>query len=274
MNVRSPRSMASDMSEGSPGLQQKTILVTRQAEQSQEFIAAIQERGGRALLFPMIRVTEPNSWAACDESIDRLPVYDGVIFTSTNAVHRFLGRCASKGVGVESLKGKIVIAVGSRTKLALEKEHVTVEYIPGKYSSAALGEYFTHERVQGKRFLFPRGNLSGDTIVRDISKGGGSVEAVTVYQTTPPDRTDAGQLRRQLDERTIDVVTFASPSAAGNFATLLGAEYLARLKRLTAIAAIGPTTSRALTELGISPDIVADESNVHGLVDAICAYFG
>ena len=53
-------------------LRNKTILVTRQEEQSREFVTAIEQRGGSALLFPMIRIMDPDSWVACDAAIERL----------------------------------------------------------------------------------------------------------------------------------------------------------------------------------------------------------
>jgi uroporphyrinogen-III synthase len=234
----------------------------------------IEERGGRPILFPMIRVTEPDDWTGCDGVINHLEVYDCVVFTSVNAVQYFLARCGRRGISMDSLRGKTVVAVGSQTKLALDKENVTVQFVPDRHTSGALMQYFTREKVKGKKFLFPRGNLSRVDIVQHIEERGGTVDAVTVYHTSAPDRIDPGQIRKQFEDRTIDVVTFASPSAAVNFVSAIGEEYLARLKEVTTIAAIGPTTRKALSDLGMRPDIVADKPTVRSLVDAICAYFG
>lgn len=254
-------------------LRNKTILVTRQEEQSREFVTAIEQRGGRALLFPMIRIMDPDSWVACDAAIERLDSYTGLIFTSVNAVHYFLSRYVAKGMTVGSLRGKDSVAVGSQTKRALEEMGISVQFVPENYTSTSLMEFFNQERVTGKRFLFPRGSLAKDDIVTHIAQCGGVAEPVTVYRTIAPDRTSIETLHRHLTNCEIDVVTFASPSAAANFASAIGAEIIVRMKTLTAVAAIGPSTAKALSDLGMAPDIVAAESTVHGLVDAICAYF-
>jgi uroporphyrinogen-III synthase len=67
-------------------LQNKTILITRQREQSKEFIAEVEKRGGHAVVFPLIRITEPDSWESCDTALQRLGEYDGLILTSENGV--------------------------------------------------------------------------------------------------------------------------------------------------------------------------------------------
>ena len=71
----------------------------------------------------------------------------------------------------------------------------------------------------------------------------------------------------------IDVVTFASPSAAINFAGALPAGDLHALMSKAHIAAIGQTTADAVRNLGAEPDIVAKESSARGLAEAIAAYY-
>jgi len=253
-------------------LRNKTILVTRQEEQSQEFVTAIEQRGGHALLIPMIRIVDPDSWVACDAAIERIDSYTGLIFTSVNAVRYFLSRHFAKGATVDSLRGKDFVVVGSQTKRALEEMGISVQFVPENYTSASLMEFFNQGQVTGKRFLFPRGNLSKNDVVTHIAQCGGVADPVTVYKTIAPDRTSTEKLRRHLTNCEIDVVTFASPSAAANFASSIGAEIILRMKTLTAVAAIGPSTAKALSDLGMAPDIVAVEFTVHGLVNAICAY--
>jgi len=253
-------------------LRNRTVLITRQVEQSREFIAEVERRGGRALVIPMIRIADPDSWDECDRAIDSLSSFDGLIFTSTNAVERFFGRCEARNAAVESLAGNVV-AVGSRTARALKEKGISVRFVPEKYTSETLGEYFTEERIKGKRFLFPRGNLSPEHLGTHIAKHGGIVKAVTVYTTVGPDQSSSETLIRHLHNHDIDVVTFASPSAAKNFVSVIGKELVGRLKSLTAVAAIGPTTASAASELGMIPDIIAMESTVYGLADAITTYF-
>jgi uroporphyrinogen-III synthase/uroporphyrinogen III methyltransferase/synthase len=70
-----------------------------------------------------------------------------------------------------------------------------------------------------------------------------------------------------------DVLTFASPSAAANFAALCGREALAGVSAHAKIAVIGETTADAVRNAGLPVDIVAPEATASGLVRGIEAYF-
>ena len=65
-------------------------------------------------------------------------------------------------------------------------------------------------------------------------------------------------------------MTFTSSSTAKNFAFLLGPNYRDKLKNVE-IASIGPVTTATLSELGLTPAIEAEQSNIESLVRAIHA---
>ena len=71
----------------------------------------------------------------------------------------------------------------------------------------------------------------------------------------------------------IDLIVFASPSSVHNFFTVVGKAEANALLSEKAIASIGPTTSRALTEIGLHPTIEPSHSSVAALVDAICSHY-
>jgi uroporphyrinogen-III synthase len=62
-------------------------------------------------------------------------------------------------------------------------------------------------------------------------------------------------------------VTFASSSTVRNLVSLLGDE--AEVLKSKAMACIGPVTAATAAELGLKVDIVAEESTIPGLVEAI-----
>ena len=254
-------------------LRGKTILVTRVPERSSEMIAEIERLGGRAVLFPTIRITDPESWDSCDKAIADISTYENLIFTSTNAVAKFFDRCRFLGVQAQEFTRMSVYAVGSKTRAAIEERGVSVAAIPESFSSHELGRYLGAGSLHGKRFLFPRGNLSGEDLVRILSTKGATVDAVTVYRTLGAGRDDVAHVDALLRVGGIDVVTFASPSAARNFFTTLVDEPLRRNSGRPAIAVIGGTTASAVLSLGFPVDIVAKESTGIGLVNAVAEYF-
>ena len=255
------------------GLEGRTILVTRQREQSVEFIAEIEKRGGRAVLFPMITIQDPESWEDCDRALLQIKAYDSLVFASANAVEKFFLRCTLRGVEPIMFRRYDVYAVGEKTKQAVEEKGLQVKAIPDQYSSASLAESFQGRNLTGKRFLYPRGDLGKAELVKSLIQQGASVEPVVVYRNTGPNEVDAEQVYRKLVVGEIDVVTFASPSAAINFAKLFPEARMTSMDKRVRIAAIGPTTEEAVKSLGLPVDIVARQSTVESLVDAIQTYY-
>ena len=255
------------------GLDNKTILITRQREQSLEFVAEIEKRGGKAVLLPLISIRDPDSWEELDRALQNVRTYDALIFTSTNGVEKFFQRCVLKSIERAALRGCNVYAVGARTKQAAEERGLGVKAIPESFSSSGLAEYFEHQDVQGKKFLYPRGDLGTTGLIKSLLRQGAIVDPVIVYRTTGPDEADADSTYSRLISGEIDVITFASPSAAANFVKLFSLDKIASLGRKLKIAVVGSTTADATRKLGLHPDIVAGEATMTGLLDAIENFF-
>ena len=80
------------------------------------------------------------------------------------------------------------------------------------------------------------------------------------------DSPAAQELYGLLLEGRIDAVTFTSPSAVRRFAALVGEEQAGDLLNTTVVAAIGPVTAAAATEMGVRQVIVPETFTVEGLV--------
>jgi uroporphyrinogen III methyltransferase/synthase len=255
------------------GLENKTVLITRRREQAAEFIAELERRGGKAVLLPMINIHDPRSWEECDRALQQITNYDALIFTSTNGVDRFFRRCVLRSVGIAALRRCDVYAVGTKTKEAVEEQGLTVKAIPEKFSSEGLAEYFTGLNLNGRRFLYPRGDLGKADLIKSLIRQGAFVDPIVVYTTSGPDEVSAGLAYRRLVEGEIDVITFASPSAATNFVRLFPLEKMALMHKRTRIAVIGPTTLQCMKSLQVKVDIVARQATIDGLLDAIEEYY-
>jgi len=138
----------------------------------------------------------------------------------------------------------------------------------GASLAAALGA-----SISGKRVLIPRGTIALETVPEALRARGAIVETVTVYTTSPPEDAGAGSLAHRVLAGEFDVVTFASPSAAANFAAVFRPEELAVVADHARIAAIGPTTAEAVRALGLPVHIVAREPTAAGFVGCIEEYY-
>lgn len=251
----------------------KKILITRSAHQAQEFSRMIRQHGGIPVLFPTIEIIEPKTWDDCDRAIEGLYMYDGIIFISTNGVEFFVKRLKNMGHSPEELKSKMILVVGEKTGLAIEQYGLKVTSMPEKFTSFDLAKKIEQEDLNGKSFLFPRGNLGKDTLADNLKLLGANVDSVVVYQTRQPQQAEVEKVRTMLTEGNIDVATFTSPSTFTNFTAFFPVDELKSLRRIPKIAVIGPVTRRAITASGIEVDIEASESTIENIVSAIELYF-
>jgi uroporphyrinogen-III synthase len=251
----------------------KTILITRQREQSGEFVAEIEKRGGRAVVLPMICITDPDNWEPCDQALGNLPSFDAIVFTSVNSVSRFFARIEKNGRSLPALPRLEVYAVGEKTKEAIAARGLSVTFVPEKFSANDLAQHFQGKNVAGKRFLLPKGNLWKEDLAQHLRALGAVVEAVDVYKNTRPEDATLRELRARVLQNEFDVLTFASPSAVNNFALAVTAEMLKGIPRTPTIAVIGTTTQHAAASKGFPVDIMANESTMAGFAAAIASYF-
>lgn len=256
-------------------MKRRTVLITRPREQSEDLRRDLEADGFEVVFFPTIKIEPPASWEACDRALDRPPAYyDAIIFASTNSVRNFTQRARDRGFSVSRFSRCAIYAVGSKTAEELERAGLSVDLVPEQFNARALARHLTATDIRGKRFLFPRGNLGRDELLQALGDAGAEVEAVEVYRTVAADMAGVTSLVRRIFQSEIDVITFASPSAARNFAGALPGGRLAELDAHTTIVAIGPSTLEMLRTLGAEGAIVADVSTARGLADAIKQHFG
>ena len=246
-----------------------TVLITRPQEQSIELVRAIEERRGRALVVPMIQISPPDSWDECDRALSRLESYDGVIFSSVHGVDGLLRRALDRGIENEDLVRCEFFAVGEKTRERIEQAGLRVEFVPEEFTGAALARELLKRPVAGKRFLLPRGDRGREEVKSILEQAGASVDAPVVYRNRTPSPEERERLVDVIADGEVDVVLFASPSAARNFAAVVPAHLMLQPDGHPRVVVIGPTTAAAVRELGFHVDAVAKESSVPGLISAI-----
>jgi len=248
----------------------KVILITRAAHQADGFADLIKQYGGTPMIFPAIEITPPASWNACDRAIENLYMYDGIVFTSTNGVDFFSLRMTERNIPAESIASKMIFAVGEKTRHAVEQFGVQVIKVPEKYTAFDLANIIKQENLQGKTFLFPKGNLAKDTLPSLLRFLGAGVDEVEFYQTIQPRPENVNAVSDMLMNGEINVVTFTSPSTVKSFFNLISKS---NLSRRTIIAAIGPSTASAVEEFKLDVDIQPRQSTIEKFAEAIANYF-
>lgn len=244
----------------------RRIVVTRAEEQAGALCARLEAAGAVPLRCPTIRILPPESYEALDEALRRLAEYGWIVFTSTNGVRAVVERMQALGMSVPELDRVRVAAAGPRTARALLEHGVHTDFVPGQSGSEALSRHIAP--VEGQRVLLPRGNLADAEAGRVLrERGAAAVDEVVAYRTVPlPPSPLAG---RELSGG-IDAITFTSPS------TVLGFVQAAEWPRWVegaVVATIGPTTTAAAREAGLTVHVEAEEQTMAGLVSALADSF-
>lgn len=239
------------------------ILVTRAAGQAGSLSAALAERGGEPIRFPVIATADPESWGPLDQAIDRLEQYRWLVLTSPTGARQFTGRLAALRRSAPA--GLRVVAVGPATAKELAAGGVDVELMPQESRGAALSTAMAPHLAPGDRVLMARGNLAGAGPAEALRALGAVVDEVEAYRTIFAGG-DAGPLRQALADGGIHYVTFTSGSTVENLLVALGG---AQLLHGVRIAVLGPETEAVARRHGLTVHAVAVEQSVQGLVRAI-----
>ena len=250
----------------------RRVVVTRAREQASALTAALQELGAAVMECPTIEIQSPLDWGPVDAAIHSLEDFQWVIFTSVNGVSSFFRRLWDLGYDVRKFYGVKICAIGPKTREALEKYALRVEYMPEEYVAEAVIEGLKEKVRPGERVLLPRADIARKVLAEALAALGAGVTEVTVYRTVKSRRGQEA-LVAALREKKVDIVTFTSSSTVRNFVELLPAEEREQLLEGVKLVSIGPITTRTAEDLGLKVDVTAREYTIHGLVQAIVENF-
>lgn len=245
----------------------RRVLVTRSRAQASALCERIEELGGEAIEFPVIRILPPESYEPLDRAIEALPGYRWAVFTSANGVEYFFDRLEHLGKDARSLAGVRVCAIGPQTARGLRARGIRPDLVPGEYRAEAILEGLRDSLAPGDRVLMARADLAREFLPRELRRLGVEVVEVVAYRTG---REVAGgeEIRHRLEEGEIHAVTFTSSSTVKNFLQALG-EGAAGLLRGVTVACIGPVTADTARQMGVRVDVVPEEYTIPGLVEAL-----
>jgi uroporphyrinogen III methyltransferase/synthase len=246
----------------------KRVLVTRARHQASALSKLLAERGAIPVELPVIDIAAADH-DKLDEAVSHLSRYQWVLFTSVNGVTAFFERLAALGKDTRALRGIEVGAIGPATADAVKAHGVTPDFMPDDFTTEGIIAGLALRHVSDLRFLLPRADIADRTLIDALGRLGAVVDEVVAYRTLPA-ADSAARARQAIAAGEIDVVTFASSSTVTN---LLGAAKNTAGLRGARVACIGPRTAAAARRCGLKIDILARESTIPALVDAIEEYF-
>ena len=262
-------------------LKGKTIAITRSKDDSSEFIDLVTKDSARPLSLPTIELVSKGE-KIVDEFLDSVKQYnpDYSVFMSSKAV-TLLFDAAKKVSKFEKLQlavaNTIVMAVGPKTKIALENEGIKVAYMPNTYSSVGVGELFTKLHDVGKKVIVPRSGASTPFLKELLEKIGIDVKEIHLYDVCAfRDTSQWNEFRELFSQHKVDGIVFTSASSVRAFFEIMSKDYdenslLSHLEKLPVVA-IGPFISDELKKFNVK-NTIAQVHTVPGAFDAIKSIF-
>ncbi|GAA3408383.1 uroporphyrinogen-III C-methyltransferase [Paenibacillus hodogayensis] len=253
----------------------RRVLVTRAREQASELVRLIEEYGGEAVEFPVIRLRQPEEGPvlrALDEALGRLEQYDWLLFTSANGVDFTFRRMAELRTDVRSLHRAKLAAVGPKTQEALLGRGLVADLVPNEsFQAESLLELMKQFVQPGERVFFPRGDRARSVLADGLREFGAHVDVADVYENTLS-LEDGEETLELLRTGSIHAATFTSSSTVTNLLEALRRlgepEPEALLNRIE-LYAIGPVTAETAVKAGLHLHATAREATVASLVEAI-----
>ncbi|MGE8206069.1 uroporphyrinogen-III synthase [Heyndrickxia sp. NPDC080065] len=256
------------MIDGLP-LQGKKILVTRGGEKGNNLASKITEFGGVSFVTPLIDF-ELNQDLNAATYIEKLDFYDWIIFTSQNGVDFFFKELKRLYPGLTPSKIKNhIAAVGSKTKKAIEKYHVYVDFYPKKFSAADFLVQFIEEVPLPNQVLIPKGNLASKTIAEGLEKKKVIVDEWIVYNTFFP-KENKEKLVEILQKNDFNYATFTSPSTFHHFMEIVKEYSLQKQISGIEFVTIGAVTKKTVEDYGYSVAVSPEIYTIDSMLDRLC----
>jgi uroporphyrinogen III methyltransferase / synthase len=241
------------------------IGITRPITQSKGFAIRLSSLGAKPILIPTIATEENLSSPEVKKAIDRLGIFDFIIFSSAHGVDAFFKVLDNMKLDARSLGGKMIGVIGPMTGEALKSHGIKPDICASTFiAEGLLKELLSSSNVKEKKFLLVRSDIGRTVLSEGLRNEGAYVEDTAFYITKIAELSSYSLI--QIKKGALDIITFTSSSTVHCFFKQIDPD---EIGRNTIIASIGPQTSKTLLQYGITSFIEAEEYTTEGLVKAI-----
>jgi uroporphyrinogen-III synthase len=237
------------------------VLVTRPEHQAGELAAAIEQRGGTALLFPTIAI-HARSAALVSADARQQATPDIAIFVSANAVRH----------GLAYIGNARIAAVGPATALAIEAAGRRVDIRPvSGFDSEQLLAAPELSNVAGKAITIVRGQDGRELLAEVLRERGAQLEYLAVYAREVPQYAaeEIASLVEKWQAGKVNIVTAMSVAAFNNLLALLPKSKLQLLAGTMLVTPATRVLKEALIQFPELPVTLSDGPDTEAMIRAI-----
>ena len=245
-----------------PGpLSGRKILVTATEIIARPLAEYIRRLGGEPVVMSLIGVKgqEMSSIKAVLTS----PGKRWLVFTSRNGVRFFFEQMKKEQVDIRSLGDSRIAVMGAGTRKELENWGCYADLVPEQSCSESLAKALCAHAEPDEAICLFRAEEASDVLTKRLWEKQYRVVDIPTYRTEImwKKREILGEM---LED--VDAVTFWSASAVSAFVQMTeGHDVVAKT------ICIGPVTAQAAKKEGLHIDKVAEQYDLEGLTEALCA---
>lgn len=245
----------------------QTVVVTRARAQASALSERLRALGAEVIELPTIRITPLPDDADIDAACSDLDRYGMVVFASANGVDQMFHRLAKRALDARAFRRETtVVAAGPATAERLRRHGIHPDVVAERFVAEGVVEALDDRDLSGLRVLVPQATAARPTLADALRTRGATVDALALY-SADSEPVDPATLDRAMDA---DYLTFTAGSTVRSFASMLDGGVAAPPEGPRVIS-IGPVTSAAATDAGLTVHAEAERHDIPGLIDALLA---
>ena len=232
-------------------LKDKTILITRSANQAEDFINQLHNLGAKTITLPLIKNTpiNQNELKVKSNQFD----YDWLIFTSVNAVKFFFDV-----ISADEVKAKIAV-VGSKTAELIQEIGLKVDFTPSRFTAKHIANEIPVQ--PNETILIPRSILASSLLIEILEARKCKVVPIVIYNNNSVSYSK--EELNKIFSRNIDYISFTSGSIVKSF---IAANIELKNEK---IVCIGPVTAKIAEKSNLKVFAIANPHTTGGMLKAI-----
>lgn len=239
----------------------KKILVTATEIIAEPLAEKIRKLGGEPVVMSLISVRAEKMYGLKEVLVR--PGKRWLVFTSRNGVRFFFEQMKKERVDIRSLGDSRIAVMGAGTRKELENWGCYADLVPEQSCSESLAKALCAHAEPDEAICLFRAEDASDVLTKRLREKQYRVVDIPTYRTEIMWKKRE-LLREMLED--VDAVTFCSASAVSAFVQMTeGHDLVAKT------ICIGPVTAQAAKKAGLHIDKVAEQYDLEGLTEALCA---
>lgn len=239
----------------------KKILVTATEIIAEPLAEKIRKLGGEPVVMSLISVRAEKMYGLKEVLVR--PGKRWLVFTSRNGVRFFFEQMKKEQVDIRSLGDSRIAVMGAGTRKELENWGCYADLVPEQSCSESLAKALCENVQYDEEICLFRAEEASDVLTKRLREKQYRVVDIPTYRTEIMWKKRE-LLREMLED--VDAVTFCSASAVSAFVQMTeGHDLVAKT------ICIGPVTAQAAKKAGLHIDKVAEQYDLEGLTEALCA---